>query len=66
MRLRLVPPLWGLASAFVLVLVCGGVVSAQPKKPLKADKTEPAAAPAPLAKPPGMQLAAATATPNSS
>jgi hypothetical protein len=41
MRLRLRAPRWGFASTFVIgVLVCGGVVSAQPKKtPLKADKT---------------------------
>jgi len=50
MRLRLVPPAWGFVSTFVLVLMCAGVASAQPKKPLKADKTEPAtAAPAPKA-----------------
>ncbi len=57
MTLRLGAPSWGFASAFVLVLMCVGVASAQPKKPraptkpvapLQADKTEspPAAAPA--------------------
>jgi hypothetical protein len=47
MSLRLVPPLWGFASTFVLVLVCaaGSPADAQPKKPLKSDKTEPAAKP---------------------
>ena len=45
MRLRLVPPSWGFASTFVLVLLCAGIpglATAQPKKPtkpLKADKT---------------------------
>ncbi len=66
MSLRPMTPLWGLLSArrqlttigaFVLVLLCGGVASAQPKKgdkpapeakPLKADKTE-SGAPAPKA-----------------
>jgi hypothetical protein len=48
MRLRLVPPFWGFASTFALALVCavGSPADAQPKKPLKSDKTEPAAKPA--------------------
>ncbi len=46
MKLRLVTPSWGFVSTFVVsILVCGGVAGAQPKKPLKADKTESVPAP---------------------
>jgi hypothetical protein len=64
MRLRLTAPARGLLSACIMVAMCAGVASAQPRKkappaptpaPLKADKTEtppPTTAPATKKTPP--------------